>query len=171
MTAADRAAFSSIFARVCRTFNRPFSADVAADYFTALERVPLPELEAAADDLVRSSRFFPKPVDWLTAAQKARKPSHFARFAPTVVTLPDGRAEITYHCLRCQDTGWRPDCGCEFGRLDYRHRCPAHPFERNGCAYARPVLPCECRAHNPAWLRKYDTSYVPATATGTWGAS
>lgn len=167
MTPADRAAFFDLFARVARRHGKKPDAELAADYFQALERVPLEELEAAADLLWKVSRYFPKPVDWLEAAQKVRKPSHFVRFAPPVLTL-DGRAEVTYHCLRCQDTGWRPDCGCEIGRLDFRHRCPAHPFERNGLAYARPVLPCECRGHNPAWLLKYDTSYVPAT--GTWGS-
>jgi hypothetical protein len=161
MTAADRSAFADVFARVARTFNRKLDASVASDYFTALEAVPFDEIEDAAATLVKSSRYFPKPVEWLEAAQRSRKPKRFEKFTPPVIAA-DGRTETTYHCHWCKDTGWRPGCGCELGRLDLLWKCPAHPYQRHGITYPEPMKPCACRHSNPTWQANHQTAYVAA---------
>ena len=125
------------------------------------EAVPLDEIEAAATTLVKSSRYFPKPVDWLEAAQRERRTKRFEKFTPPVIT-PDGTTETTYYCYHCQDTGWRPGCGCDLGRLGLTKRCPAHPYERYGMPYPEPLKACACRATNPAWNANHQRQYVGA---------
>lgn len=160
MTSVDRPAFLALWKRVCRTFNHKLDAEQFEDYFTALASVTLEDAESASDALCKSSRYWPKPVDWLEAAQRCRKsPRHFSTFAPPVVT-PDGATETTFYCHICRDTGWRPGCGCEMGRLDLTRKCPAHPFTRHGLAYPEPVKPCQCRNSNPSWLANHETKYI-----------
>lgn len=163
MTDTDRSAFGVVFGRVSRTFNRKLDAATCSDYFEALQAVPIEDIEAAAVTLVKSSRFFPKPVDWLEAAQRERRPSRngFEKFTPPVV-LPDGTTETSYHCHHCQDTGWRPGCGCDLGRLGITKRCPGHPYEFYGQPYPEPLKACSCRPTNRAWLANHESKYATA---------
>lgn len=160
MTGADRSAFFELFSRVSRTFNRKPDAELCGDYFTALEAVPFDDVQAAADGLLKTSRYWPKPVDWLEAAQRARRGKSFSQFTAPVV-VADGEDAI-YHCHQCLDTGWRPGCGCELGRLDMSRRCPAHPFERHGTKYPEPLKACACRATNTRWQHGHPVMYVGA---------
>lgn len=161
MTNQDRPAFLTTFKRVARTFGRKIDDATCEDYFSALAAVPIDEIESAAESLVKSSRFFPKPVDWLEAAQRSRKRGGggFQKFTPPILR-EDGTTETTYHCHHCQDTGWRPGCGCDLGRLTLTKRCPAHPYERYGMPYPEPVKPCDCRGNNPAWQSNHESRYV-----------
>ena len=169
MTDADRFAFSAAFMRIVE-LHAPYSlkgdkdaiARLRDEYFRALGDVPIEQVTAAADLLAKGTRW-PKPGHWLEAAQRSRKGSTpFHTFTPPVV-LPDGTTETSYHCHQCQDTGWRPGCGCDLGRLGLTKRCPAHPFERFGMPYPEPLRVCQCRATNPTWQANHQTKYVAAT--------
>lgn len=160
MTSVDRPAFFTTFRKVARTFNKKITDDVCTDYFDALEAVPIDEIEAAADTLVKTSRYWPKPVDWLEAAQRSQKHGReFTRFTPPVV-MPDGTTETTFHCVQCRDTGWRPGCGCELGRLDLTKRCPEHPYSRHDMPYPEPLKACACRDSNQVWQANHPRKYV-----------
>lgn len=170
MTDADRFEFSSAFMRIVE-LHAPYglkSDDGAVkrmrdEYFRALIDVPIAEVLEAADALAKGTRW-PKPGHWLEAAQRCRKASsQFQKFTPPVV-LPDGTTETSYHCHHCQDTGWRPGCGCDLGRMSLTKRCPAHPYERYGMAYPEPLKPCDCRVGNPAWQANHQRRYVETEA-------
>jgi hypothetical protein len=63
MTAADRPAFLQLLALLGETFHEPISEARVAGYWLALEDVPLPALQAAVREALRSCRFFPRPVE------------------------------------------------------------------------------------------------------------
>lgn len=129
------------------------------EYFRALYDVPMEQIHAAADTLAKGTRW-PKPGHWLEAAQRAQKGTRvFSTFSPPVV-LPDGTTETSYHCLHCHDTGWRPGCGCDIGRLGLTGRCPGHPYERHGMPYPEPLKACACRAGNPTWQANHQAKYA-----------
>lgn len=168
MKDADRFAFSAAFMRIVE-LHAPYALKSDKDainrlrdeYFRALYDVPIEQVTEAADTLAKGTRW-PKPGHWLEAAQRCRKHGgSFQKFTPPVVR-EDGTTETTYHCYHCQDTGWRPGCGCDLGRLSLTKRCPAHPYERYGMAYPEPLKACACRSSNPAWNANHQRQYVSA---------
>lgn len=163
MIDADRFAFSTAFMRIVE-LHAPYTLKTDAEavkrlrdeYFRALSSVSIEHVTEAADMLAKGTRW-PKPGHWLEAAQRARG-SQPSRFVVPVMT-PDG-TETVYYCGLCQDTGWRPDCGCHLSELDLSKKCPRHPYERFGLAYPQPVRACMCRATNPAYQRGRETKFA-----------
>jgi hypothetical protein len=158
MHGSDRQAFTSLFTRVARSFNKKPDPLQCESYFSDLEDIPLAVVEAAADQLRRTARFFPKVVEWRTAAQKVHKPLPITR--PEPVVEADGTVVETVYCADCDDTGWRPDCGCPLASLAIGHKCLAHPYVRFGNVYPNPVRACACRPHNPAWQAQHPARYA-----------
>ena len=63
MTAADRPAFAELLALLGETFHEPISEARVAGYWIALHDLPLPALQAAVREALRSCRFFPRPAE------------------------------------------------------------------------------------------------------------
>ena len=134
MTAADWDHFVDLFESLARAFNKPVTAETpkqARDYFEHLSDYPLPLIEQAKADLIRSSKFWPKVVDWRRACDSARSAQRTPAFAMSQ-QLEDGTIEPVYCCATCHDSGWRPACGCRFSEMDWGGRCIRHPRSANG---------------------------------------
>jgi hypothetical protein len=154
VTPADGLPFQAIFKRVGRLYNKPYDGEMNTAYFEALKELPLTVVDAASHALVKSSRYFPRPVDWLEAAYKIDTPK--PGFAVNRwVTTAGGERTATYVCLKCNDGGFRWQCGCAFEDVD--GKCAEH---KTGSSASRmPVTPCECRDTNPEWLMKNRTTH------------
>jgi hypothetical protein len=63
MTAADRPAFAELLALLGETFHEPISEGRVAGYWIALSDMPLPALQAAVCEALRTCRFFPRPAE------------------------------------------------------------------------------------------------------------
>jgi hypothetical protein len=152
MTTDDGPAFFAIFERVQRIHGKPKDGAMALEYFEALKGLSLHIVDTAAKQVVKTSRFFPKPVDWLEAAYTLEKPKPgFAK--ERWATTASGETVPTFVCLKCNDTGWRLECGCEFESV--YGKCDQHGT--GSSASRMPVLPCHCRDTNPVWLEAHNT--------------
>jgi hypothetical protein len=153
MTDTDRERFHELFTGLCLAFNKPLNAETAAaagEFFAALADYPLSAVEAAKLRLVQSARFWPKVREWRQAcdAVLAAKPT---TFAPMTRELENGDLERLFHCRECEDSGWRPACGCRFGEIDLRGECPRHPRTEHGKVYRQAMTACACRNENPVY--------------------
>jgi hypothetical protein len=63
MTAVDHPAFAELLALLGETFQEPITEARMAGYWVALEDIPLPVLQAAVQEALRSCRYFPRPVE------------------------------------------------------------------------------------------------------------
>jgi hypothetical protein len=154
MTTTDIDAFTLIYKRVGNLFSRKFEPEQCAEYFKALLEIPLTVVDAAASEVCKSSRYWPKPVDWRDAAAKLDRPTPgFAK--ERWATTASGERVATYVCLKCCDTGWRPECGCEFEAVN--GKCPTHGT--GSSASRMPVQHCECRGTNPLWAEQHKTKH------------
>ena len=152
MTTADGSAFLAIYTRVCKLWDRPVKEDVAVEFFDALKELPLAIVDEAGRAVCKTSRFFPKPVDWLDAAYKLDRPKPgFAKERWAV--MASGERVATYVCLKCNDGGFRWECGCLFEDVD--GKCQTHGT--GSSASRMPVTQCECRSTNPEWLSRNRT--------------
>ena len=156
MTAGDRPAFVRLMTTLASIHNRKLEAPVLGAYFDALEDVPFALLEQAAVDVKKHARHMPKPVDFREAVQKLRR----ATPGPPPVTDDQGAVVWTWACRRCEDTGWRPACGCELGQLDSAHRCPVHGGDGPDKTAGTRVRACDCRTRNTHFHRDRGVRYV-----------
>lgn len=151
MTETDRPQFFDLFSAVCRTFERKPDAAVARDFFDALTDYPIATIETAKLSLIQNSRFWPKVRDWRQACDAVRA-SRPTPQVPLTQTNEDGEVERLYCCANCQDSGWRPACGCRAGDLDYKGECPSHPrIVHDGRHYRQAMMVCACRDGNPVY--------------------
>jgi hypothetical protein len=135
-------------------FGKKPDAEMGNEYFDALKELPLVIVTDAVASLRKTSRFFPKPVDWLEAAYKLEPIKK--GFAPERwVKTAEGDTVHTVICLKCNDTGWRWECGCEFESV--YNKCATHGT--GSSASTMPVTHCECRETNPEWLMKNRTTH------------
>jgi len=168
MTTADHFAFDQAFRKVVRVhglrdWTETAIVRIRGDYFDALQDLPIDALQRAADALVRSAQRWPKPADWRSMAGRTHAPKPY---------LATPGLE-TYACLRCEDTGWRPACGCDISRLNVgkceihgptlepqdtsvllrkpTHRNKAPHYAGNGTPTRQRFVSCECRSSNPVW--------------------
>jgi hypothetical protein len=153
MTTTDRDAFWAIFCRLSMLFGKKPDAEMADEYFQALIDLPLVLVTDATVSLKKSSRFWPKPVDWREACFKLEQPKPgFSKERWTVTA--GGERVATYICLKCHDYGFRWECGCAFEDVD--GRCATHG---TGTSASRmPVTFCECRSTNPEFLAGHRTT-------------
>jgi hypothetical protein len=63
MTALDRDAFVQVMLALGETFNEPISEIRIVAYFDALNDLPLDQVVDGARSVMRTARFFPRPVD------------------------------------------------------------------------------------------------------------
>ena len=89
MTSNDRDAFWAIFCRLSMLFGKKPDAEMADEYFQALMDLPLVLVTDATVSLKKSSRFWPKPVDWREA--KLQTGTHQEKASP----LSDGCIPLT----------------------------------------------------------------------------
>ena len=154
MTTADGPAFEAIFTRVQKLYGKPKDGEMCRAYFDALKELPLAVVDAAAHALIKTEKFWPKPVDWLDAAFKIDAPK--AGFRPERwVHTADGHRVATVVCPECSDTGWRPECGCQFESVN--GRCDQHGT--GSSASRMPVVVCLCRDTNPEWKAAHRTTH------------
>jgi hypothetical protein len=154
VTTSDGLPFQAIFERVQRLYGKAKDGEMCLAYFDALKDLPLTVVDAAAHALVKSSRYFPRPVDWLEAAFKIDTPK--PGFAINRwVTTAEGHTVRSFICLDCCDTGWRMECGCPFEAVN--GKCDQHGT--GSSASRMPVMACQCRDTNPEWLMKNRTTH------------
>lgn len=167
MTEVDRIPFDVAFRAVARVHGGRDWSDQAvqklrSDYWDALGELPIGIVQDVSAHLVKHATRWPKPADWLREADRIRNRGLVpvtSQVAPTVI-LEDGTTEISFHCLRCEDTGFLPDCGCDFGRLDPSFRCPRHsPTDDERKTVRMRVRACDCRQHNPTWQAHHPVKY------------
>lgn len=156
MTSVDRPAFARLMTTFASIHNRKLEEPVLLAYFEALEDLPFDLIEQASIEVKRQARHMPKPADFREAVQKVRR----AAPQPPPVIDEHGAAVLTFACLRCEDTGWRPACGCDMGRLDMSHRCPNHGGEGYDKKSPTRVRACECRPTNAHFNRDRGVRYV-----------
>lgn len=151
MTEIDREPFAELYMSLCRGFDKKPDSAIAAEYFAALSDYPLQTVERAKLDLIRGSKFWPKVVDWRRACDTVRASTPTPSFALSK-QQDDGTITSVYCCANCQDSGWRPACGCRFGEMDGHGMCPRHPrVENGGMVYRQAMVICACRDANPAY--------------------
>jgi hypothetical protein len=155
MTPADSDRFADVFAALCRAFAKPVNDETALlgrEYFEALADYPIALVERAKLALVRSCKYFPRVRDWREACDESR--SSALPSAPALIVHDDGDIEPVFSCLKCQDTGWRPACGCRLGEMNWRGECPQHERTANGeRVYRQAMMTCACRDANPEYQR------------------
>jgi hypothetical protein len=156
MTSVDRPGFVRLLTTFASIHNRKLDEAVLTAYYEALEDVPFDVLEQAAIEVKKHARHMPKPADFREAVQKVRRATPVA---PPIVD-EQGVPVLTFICLRCEDTGWRPACGCDTGRLDISHRCPEHGGEGHEGKAPIRVRACECRPTNAHFNRDRGVRYV-----------
>ena len=153
MTTTDRDAFWAIFCRLSMLFGKKPDAEMADEYFQALMDLPLVLVTDATVSLKKSSRFWPKPVDWREACYKLEPIKK--GFAPERwVHTADGHRVATVICPKCNDGGWRPECGCPLE--DVSGKCATHGT--GSSASSMPVMRCECVETNPEYLMRNRTT-------------
>jgi hypothetical protein len=152
MTHEDIVAFKPIFERVQKLYSKPKDAETCLAFFDALKELPLTVVESASYAVVKTSRYFPRPVDWLEAAYKLEPIKK--GFAPERwVHTADGHRVATVICPKCSDSGWCPECGCALE--DVAGRCKEHGT--GSSASSMPVMPCMCRDTNPEFAMRHRT--------------
>jgi hypothetical protein len=154
MTTSDGPAFEAIFTRVQKLYGKAKDGEMCRAYFDALKELPLTVVDAASHALIKTEKYFPRPVDWLDAAYLVDKPKQGFSKERWVHTA-SGERVATYVCLKCNDGGFRWECNCAFEDVD--GTCATH---KTGSSASRmPVTPCECRDTNPEWLMKNRTTH------------
>ncbi len=68
MTEKDRVEFSNIITALGTTFDKAITDPLLDIYFSALDELTFEEFKRAANEIIHTARFFPKPVDFLEAA-------------------------------------------------------------------------------------------------------
>lgn len=107
MTTADLPAFTLTFHDLVGAFARRLSeaqeADLLAVYFRALTRYTLPQVQAGAEAVTRTSTRWPKPAEWIAAMPRAAT-------VAAVPTMPD--AQAAEHRAAKSANYQRDPCGC-----------------------------------------------------------
>jgi hypothetical protein len=154
MTDQDEPRFAELFESLCRAFGKPINAQMVTlgrEYFEAMADYPLAIVERAKLTIVQGSKFFPRVRDWRQACDTARASAPISH-APLSRTLEDGTIERVFCCIRCEDSGWAPACGCDTNALNWRGECDRHPRTANGgLVYRQAMTACGCRDGNPVW--------------------
>lgn len=151
MTDQDRPLFFELFSALCRAFDKKVDQGVCGEYFDGLKDYPAGVVEQAKAHLRDSAKFWPKVRDWRQAcdAVRAARPTHL----PPLQTAQDDSGEtVTVYCCRhCQDSGWRPACGCPLPTINWRGECETHPRVVYGRPYRQAMMICACREGNPVF--------------------
>lgn len=140
----DRSKFAYMLLRLSTAFDKKVSQVKADMYWEQLLDVPVELVGQAVERWIREGRHYPKVAelrlmcDVVVASSANRK-----RLAgPTPPTRDEaGNAIYLYHCLQCEDTGWR------WHDVDGTVISSLKACEIN----ARMVSPCPCRATNPEY--------------------
>ena len=153
MTAADRPAFGQVLAALGETYRAPFSTSQAEIYWRSLADQDLDAIRRAAGELVKTSKWLPKPSEIRDEIRRARRADGIDTRGPMprAIAPPPGspaEAETVYvcDCAICgdlglvsftDDAGYRIDrpCKCDRGA---KWRITA---TRIASANAAPALP------------------------------
>jgi hypothetical protein len=144
--------FVDAWGTVCRVYDHAAKADQRQEYWTHLHvdhGWTLAELVDAVAVLVKTAVSFPRPPAWHAAAlqvrirNRAREAQH-ANTTWRLVTDAQGDTQVVFQCARCEDTGWRPACGCNAGDIAPGGECPRHPREVHAIRYRQAVVRCAC---------------------------
>lgn len=182
MQDTEFAAFGKALGTVAVAFSRDLDDATIDLYFKALREIPLELIQKATADIVKFEERWPTPAKWRVIVddvqerlgadeQKALAERQQKLLPAPVFDTVTNEWVQTYHCYKCKDTGWRPDCGCDADQMvtimDLVHAenlkglgtCKVHgPRRRHELDYPRSVYPCECRPTNPVWQQKYPTT-------------
>ena len=135
MTALDKPRFLQAFNRLAVAVRLPADHTDGAMhrvYFEGLSDFGIEAIEAAAHELERQAKWFPKVSEWRDVAERAR---NIRALAAVSTDQRVWHAE----CDACDDTGWeiltcsgRVQCGREkeHAAHDYAVPCPCRPTNR-----------------------------------------
>jgi|SRR6185436_3972749 len=121
MTSGDTQAWRVLYGKLCAIYDRVFDEAQSRFYFDALQECDVRDLEIAAVDLARSSKWFPRPAEW--RAQVLTRRCELRRQRD--LTLVQQRPTPTIHCAACRDTGMRGEerlspCPCRGTNPNYQ---------------------------------------------------
>lgn len=106
----DKDTWNGHYKRLLKAYNKPYDAEQAGIYFTALESLPGGIVGLAADELIKSQRFWPHASDIRDEAS----------------SILAGKTYVAPECARCGGNGWieaepRENYGLTYATVD---RCP-----------------------------------------------
>lgn len=147
MTDADLDTFSAAYKRLGSRLGKAPDGAAIMDAFRDVAQHPLAVVEAALEQLGRSCRFMPRPVQLIEACgDAARGHATEGGSIPPWVNHDQG----SYFCATCQDTGFVRELTCDgdgrcriFGCGQPGHANEPHDYTRK----------CSCRPTNPVLER------------------
>lgn len=145
-------------------FGRKLDDETITDYVEVLADLPYAQFELALQTCKRDGKFFPKPREIRMAASDARSETRPAWTPTQYVTGLDGEVTPVYHCRWCEDSGFRPACGCalsHLGTFATVGECPTHPLVVHQLTYRQALMVCDCRGSNPSYLAKLQRPQAP----------
>ena len=146
MTPADLGLFRDGLRRLGRVMSRVVSEELVEDYFADLREFPWASVEAAIEEVRKSSRFWPRPAQLREACLKPMR-------SEPVTAMPGyvNHAAERYACDVCQDTGFERGLDCDgTGRCHLGH-CGSPGSSNATHAFTRR---CACRGTNPVLVRE-----------------
>lgn len=171
MTDADRPEFAKVLAALNIAYSKPASAARASIYFDDLKAAPVDLVARAAQYWRRTSNKYPKPSELRELCDKLSAEEFYAR--PRLAysrpaDQPDPEIGPTYHCLACQDMGWRwhLDGGPPFDRAS-----AAHEAQRATPGSRLAVSKCPCRESNPVIQARQADAAAPRFFGGSGNGS
>jgi len=148
MTSSDTKRWKELFGKLLAMHGREWDDAQSRFYFDALKDCEFGDVQATGEDLMRTSKWFPKPAEWRQAIGVRR----FNTRRDRERALAGRSLSQAIHCEYCSDTGMRVSD-------------PSAAVER--------LMHCECRDTNPnyqiarARLRQADdtdkTPSIPAS--------
>jgi len=104
MTSADTRRWKELFGKLCAIHGREWDDAQSRFYFDALKDCDFSDVQATGEEIVRTSKWFPKPAEWRQAIGIRRFNARRERERQLAQRSLTG----TVHCEKCRDTGMRP---------------------------------------------------------------
>lgn len=166
MTAKDQ--FVTAYQRTVAVFGEPAEPTDGAECWRAVSDIAAEVFDDTASRLIASLKWRPKPAEWRETAKALDGERAMTKFAEFAKQADHYRAEKTFHCPLCQDTGWEPGL-CT--AADWCHRCLDRRYRiQPGPAYTHTfVRVCLCRATNPSYQAKHVANAQTQQGKGSKG--
>lgn len=141
----DRPRFAGFFLELNTAFDKKVSAIKADMYWTQLKDIPIELIGQATHRWIRDGDRFPRVADLRRMCDLVVASAADRKRIAGPVRYEDFEGEPVYHCLPCEDTGWR-----------WHDQSGSIISSLKACVTnARRVSVCPCRATNPAYRARH----------------
>lgn len=137
----DRSKFAYLLLRLNTAFDKKVSQVKSDMYWEQLMDIPIELVGQSVERWIREGRHYPKVAELRLMCDVIISASANRKRIAGPMRWDDYKGEPVYHCLVCEDIGWR------WHDSDGGIITPAKACEIN----ARRVTACTCRATNPAY--------------------